>query len=460
VVAAPRAQEGLEQGVKTMTKFRLGGAVAGATCFIALGTANVLAAEAAAPRVTYLTAERMVDVVKGGYSANPALVIEGERIAKIGTKSTLAPPAGATVIDLKGMTILPGLIDMHVHLTGDADVHGYRRLEKSVPDQTLSGVRNAQTTLMAGFTTVRNVGAGAFADVALRNAINAGKISGPRMAAAGEPLGATGGHCDENLLPAEYNRVSPAVADGPWALVSKVRREAKYGADLIKVCATGGVLSKGDSVGGQQLAPEEFTAIVTEAHRLDMKVAAHAHGAEGIKAALIAGVDTIEHASLIDDEGIKIAKAKGAYLSMDIYNDDYILGEGEKAGILPESLEKERMIGKAQRENFQRAHKAGVKMVFGTDGGVYPHGDNAKQFAYMVQYGMTPIQAIQAATINAADALGHAKGASMTDVGSLEIGRFGDVIAIKGDVLTDIRLLEQVPVVIKGGQLVKGGPSP
>ncbi len=426
---------------------------------IAVGSVLIMAADSAPKPLTYVTADRMVDVIGGGYISSPAILIEGERIIRVGTTRDLAPPKDARVIALPGMTLLPGLIDMHVHLTSDAKVHGYAGLEASVPDSAIEGVKNARTTLMAGFTTVRNVGAPSYTDVALRKAINGGKIEGPRIAAAGEPLGATGGHCDKNLLPAEYEQTSKSVADGPWALVAKVRRQAKYGADLIKICATGGVLSKGDSVGGQQLDPEEFAAIVTAAHRLGMKVAAHAHGTEGIKAALIAGVDTIEHASLIDDEGIKIAKAKGAALSMDIYNDDYILGEGAKVGILPESLEKERMIGQAQRDSFARGVKAGVKMIFGTDAGVYPHGDNARQFAYMVKYGMTPIQAIRAATVNAAEMLGTVKGAGSADVGQIAPGRFGDIIGVSGDPLNDVRALETVNVVIKGGVQVKGPPT-
>jgi imidazolonepropionase-like amidohydrolase len=421
---------------------------------LAVCAGTAIAAEPVSKPV-YITADRMLDVATGAYISAPALLVEGGRITKLGSQSSLAPPADSVRVDLKGMTILPGLIDMHVHLTGDAEKHGYSALADGVADQVVSGAHNAQVTLLAGFTTVRNVGAEAYTDIALRRGINDGKILGPRIVGAGEAIGATGGHCDSNLLPVDYGKQSEAVADGPWALVAKVRRQAKYGADLIKICATGGVLSKGDSVGGQQLAPEEFAAIVTEAHRLDMKVAAHAHGTDGIRAALIAGVDTIEHASLIDDDGIKLAKQKGAYLSMDIYNDDYILGEGAKVGILPESLEKERMIGAAQRASFTRAYKAGVKMVFGTDAGVYPHGDNAKQFAYMVKYGMTPLAAIQAATIVAAEALGPVKGAGTKDVGSLTVGRFADIVAVAGDPLSDVRLLESIPVVIKGGAVVK-----
>jgi len=229
-----------------------------------------------------------------------------------------------------------------------------------------------------------------------------------------------------------------------------VREVIKYGADVIKICASGGVLSKGDLPGAPQYSPEEMKAIAEEAHRLGRKVAAHAHGTQSIKEAIQSGIDSIEHASLIDDEGIRLAKEHGTYLVMDIYNDDFILTEGLKVGMLPESIEKEKLIGKAQRENFRKAFQAGVKMAFGTDGGVYPHGDNAKQFAYMVQYGMTPMQAIQAATSNAADLLGW-----KDRVGIVEPGKLADLIAVTGDPLTDIRALETVGFVMKGGEVVK-----
>lgn len=402
---------------------------------------------------TYVSADRMIDVINAKVVDKPAMIVTDGRITAVGTQATLAVPAGAQKIDLSGRTILPGMIDMHTHITNRHTWHGYNALAVSVPDEAIAGVANARTTLEAGFTTVRNVGASGFADVALRNAINDGLVPGPRMFVSGPPLGATGGHCDDDLLPAEYHKVAEGVADGPWPLVQKVREVKKYGADLIKFCATGGVLSKGDAVGAQQFAQEEMTALIAEAHRLGLKVAAHAHGADGIKAAILAGVDTVEHASLVDDEGIRLAKQHGTVFSMDIYNDDFILSEGAKNGILPESLEKERIVGRTQRENFQKAFKAGVKMVFGTDSGVYPHGDNARQFAHMVRWGMTPMQAIQAATVTAADVLGKAG-----DVGALAVGRYGDIVAVKGDPLADVTVLEKVDVVLKGGEVVKGQP--
>ena len=240
------------------------------------------------------------------------------------------------------------------------------------------------------------------------------------------------------------------VADGPWAVRAKVREVIKYGADLIKFCATGGVLSKGDDVGVQQYELEEMRAIVDEAHKLGRRVAAHAHGTEGIKAAIEAGVDSIEHASLIDDEGIRLARERGTFLAMDIYNDTFILSKGAEVGMLPESLEKERQIGQLQRDNFRRAHLGGARMAFGTDGGVYPHGDNALQFAYMVRYGMTPLGAIQAATLNAAELMGW-----KDRVGALEPGYYADLIAVEGDPTADITVLERVRFVMKGGKVYR-----
>ena len=398
----------------------------------------------------YITADRMLDVTTGSYVERPAILVRDGRVAEVGTQDRLAAPDGVARVDLAGMTVLPGFIDMHVHLTSRHDQRGYSSLGASIPDQTVDGVANARKTLMAGFTSARNVGADGFADVALRDGINAGKVPGPRLWVSGPPLGATGGHCDNNLLPAEYNDSSPTVADGPWPLVQKVRWVHKYGADLLKICATGGVFSKGTAVGAQQLTDEELTAAIAEAHRLGMKVAAHAHGTDGIKAALRAGVDTVEHASFLDDEAIRLAKEKGAWLSMDIYNTEHTLAEGAKLGVLEESLEKERQVGGVQRESFQRAVKAGVRMVYGSDAGVYPHGDNARQFTRMVRFGMTPIQAIRSATVNAAEALGAAK-----DVGSLAQGRWADLVAVQGDPLADISLLERIPVVVKGGVMAK-----
>lgn len=398
--------------------------------------------------MTYVKAGHMVDVIDGRMRTDQVIVINGERIERVGAGIQI--PAGAKVIDLGEATVLPGLIDMHVHLTGDPDAQGYGNLAASVPRNALFGAANGRRTLNAGFTTVRNVGAGGYADIALRDAINNGDVPGPRMRASGPALGITGGHCDNNLLPPRFHAGGDGVADGPWEIRKKVRENFKYGADVTKFCATGGVLSKGDSVGGQQYTLEEMLAIVEESHQHGRKVAAHAHGADGIRAAIRAGVDSVEHSSLIDDEGIRMARDAGTFLVMDIYNDTYILEMGEAAGFLPESLEKERMIGQAQRDNFRKAHEAGVRMAFGTDAGVYPHGTNGKQFAYMVEYGMTPMEAIQAATVNAAELLGWPG-----DVGAIEAGAFADLIAVRGNPLEDIRELEDVRFVMKGGEVFK-----
>ena len=320
----------------------------------------------------------------------------------------------------------------------------------SIPRETLYGATNALKTLRAGFTSVRNVGASGYSDVALRDAIDAGELPGPRLLVSGPGLGITGGHCDDTLLPYQLRHREEGVADGPWDARGKAREVIKYGADLIKLCASGGVLSKGDQPGAAQYTVEEMRAIVEEAHRAGRKVAAHAHGTQSIKEAIQAGVDSIEHASLLDDEGARLAKARGTFLVMDIYNDDFILSEGLKMGMLPESIEKEKAIGQLQRESFTRGVKAGVRMAFGTDGGVYPHGDNARQFAYMVKFGMTPMQAIRSATLDAAELLGWSG-----KVGTVETGKLADLIAVRGDPLADIRVLETVGFVMKGGEVVK-----
>ena len=400
--------------------------------------------------LTYIKAGQLIDVIGGKTRSSQVIVVQGDKIVRVANAADVQISVDAQLIDLSGHTVLPGLIDMHDHLTGDHRFHGYRGLGISLPRETLYGVLNARKTLNAGFTTVRNVGASGYSDVALRDAINDGEIDGPRIRVSGPALGITGGHCDNNLLPPDYRDKGEAVADGPWAVRAKVREVIKYGADLIKFCATGGVLSKGDSVGGQQYTLEEMRALVDEAHQHERKVAAHAHGAEGIKTAIIAGVDSIEHGSLIDDDGIRLAKKHGTFLVMDIYNDTFILQHGAEVGMLPESLEKERQIGQLQRDNFRKAFEAGVRMAFGSDGAVYPHGDNGKQFKYMVEYGMTPMQAIQAATVHAAELIGWPDA-----VGAIDAGRFADIIAVEGDPLDDVSLLEDVRFVMKGGKIYK-----
>ncbi|BBO27140.1 Xaa-Pro dipeptidase [Alteromonas sp. I4] len=397
-----------------------------------------------------LKADRLIDVENGKLISNAVVVIEDDTIVAAGEARKVTFSKDSKIIELGDYTLLPGLMDMHVHLTSDATKHGYKRLADSLPRVTLTGVKHAEATLMAGFTTVRNVGAPGFADVALRDAINDGDITGPRMFVAGPSLGVTGGHCDNNLLPYEYHTVSEGVADGPWAVREKVRRNIKYGATVIKFCGTGGVLSKGTKVGVQQYTFEEMQALVDEAHMRGLTVATHAHGTDGIKTAIKAGVDSVEHVSLLDDEAIKLALKHGTYFSMDIYVTEYILSEGAKAGILEESLAKERIVGQRQRDNFAKAVKAGVKMVFGSDAGVYPHGDNGKQFARMVKFGMTPMQAIQASTINAATLLRQQE-----VLGSVSEGKKADIVGVKGNPLDDISLLENIGLVVKDGQVVK-----
>jgi imidazolonepropionase-like amidohydrolase len=420
-----------------------------------LAAAAALSVAAPASAATVVTADRMLDVASGRYVDRPAILIGDDgRIQQVGTLAAMQLPAGTRHIDLPGETLLPGLIDMHVHLTSLAEIGGYQGLKYTDSFWQAVGVANAKTTLDAGFTTVRNVGSTDFDDVGLQQAVEGGWIEGPRIVPATYALGATGGHCDDNGLPPSYDKKSPAIIDSPAEARAKVRWLHKYGAEVIKICATGGVFSLGDSVGAQQLSLEEMKAIAEEAHMLGLRVAAHAHGDDGIRTAILAGIDTIEHASLASDATIQLARQHGTWFDMDIYNDDYILATGTKNGTEQESLDKERMVGLKQRQTFQRAVRAGVKMIFGTDAGVYPHGDNAKQFAKMVQWGMTPLQAIQAATLNASQALAR------NDVGVIETGRYGDMIAVHGDPLQNVSLLEHVDAVIKGGQMVKGPGAP
>lgn len=407
------------------------------------------------PKQTVITAARYLDVTTGKYVENPAIFVgEDGRITSIADARTVKWGADTKHVDMGGKTLVPGLIDMHVHLDSPADIGGFRGLEYTDSFFAMTAVSNARAMLDAGFTTVRNVGASNRNDVGLTQAVTQGYVVGPRIVAAGFALGSTGGHCDQTGLPPSMEQPGKAegIGDTPDELRYQVRRQRKYGATVIKVCATGGVFSHNTEPGQQQLTEAELTAIADEAHMWGLRVAAHAHGAAGIKAAIKSGIDTIEHASLVDDEGIKLAveRKRPVWFSMDIYNTDYTQSEGKKNGVLEDNLRKDREIGQLQRDNFRKAFKAGVKMVFGSDAGVMPHGLVGRQFAVMVQYGMTPLDAIRAATLNASQALGWEK-----DVGSIAVGHYADIVAVDGDPLANVRELESVDGVIKGGVVVE-----
>jgi imidazolonepropionase-like amidohydrolase len=394
-------------------------------------------------------AGKLLDVKSGKLLANQVVVIQGDKIVSVGPESDVKTSSDDTVIDLSHATVLPGLIDAHTHLTGDPKF-GYEELAISIPREALIGAKNARVTLNAGFTTVRNVGARGYTDVALRDAINDGDVPGPRMLVSGPALGITGGHCDNNLLPYEYHAVELGVADGVEGVQHKVREVIKYGADVIKFCATGGVLSKGDDPQAAQYTLEEMKALVADAHRLGRKVAAHAHGAQGILWATEAGVDSIEHGSYIDDAGIAAMKKNGTYLVPTLYLTEWLEQNMEKIGLPEMYAKKEREIIPIVQKNLGHAFASGVKVAFGTDAAVYPHGLNAHEFAMYVKLGMTPLQAIQTATMNAADLLGWSG-----KVGSVEPGKWADLIAVDGDPLQDVTTLQHVKFVMKGGAVVK-----
>ena len=417
--------------------------------FLAVLTCAAIQLHAQSQPSIVLHAGHVLDVKTGKMLADQTIVIEKGKISSLGPSADAKAPANATRIDLPSATILPGLIDAHTHITFDPKF-GYESLAISIPRETLTGAKNARLTLLAGFTTIRNVGASGFTDVALRDAINAGDVPGPRMLVSGPALSITGGHCDNNLLPVQYHATSDGVADGIAAVQHKVRENIKYGVDLIKVCATGGVLSMGDNPQHSQYTIEEMKAIVADAHRLGRKVAAHAHGAEGIRWATEAGVDSIEHGSYIDDAGIAAMKEHGTYLVPTLYLGDWMFDHAEETHMPAPLLAKAHDVIPAARKNIAHAFASGVKVAFGTDAAVYPHGLNAHEFAVMVKLGLTPLQAIQAATINAADLLGWTGKA-----GSLDPGAWGDIIAVDGDPLKDVTALERVKFVMKGGEVVK-----
>jgi imidazolonepropionase-like amidohydrolase len=402
-----------------------------------------------ASKRTVIHAGKLLDVKTGNTLSDQAIVIDGDKIVSVGPMSSAKLTGNEQRIELGRATVLPGMIDAHTHLTFDPQF-GYESLAISVPREALIGAKNARVTLEAGFTTVRNVAADGYSDVALRDAINAGDVPGPRMLVSGPPLGITGGHCDNNLLPSEYHAVGDGVADGVEQVQHKVRENIKYGADLIKVCATGGVLSKGDDPNASQYTLEEMKAIVADAHRLGRKVAAHAHGAQGAIWASEAGVDSVEHGHLMNDEAIATLKKNGTYLVPTLYLIDWQREHSAQAN-LPSFLKaKMELVSRSAKENGKKAFAAGVKIGMGTDAAVYPHGLNAHELEVYVQLGMTPLQAIQTATVNDADLLGW-----KDKVGTLEPGKWADIIAVDGDPIHDITTLQHVKFVMKGGEVVK-----
>jgi imidazolonepropionase-like amidohydrolase len=410
-----------------------------------------------APTTVYVKAGHLFSSTSDNLRDNVVLVIEGERITKVAPAGEVTIPAEAKVVDLSNDYVLPGLIDCHTHLEARSDQYDPINEVKYTPFMGgFNGVVNAARTLQAGFTSVRDVGSSPFFAVDLRRYIDSGFIPGPRVVASGPALSITGGHGDMNgFAPAVSNMMYPAekdfaIVDSPDEIRHAVRAQVKYGVDVIKILATGGVLSQGDKPGAEQFTYEEMKVAVDTAHQAGRKVAAHAHGTQGIKDAVRAGVDSIEHGSLIDADGIELMKQHGTYLVADIYNDDYILGKAVEFGLPKENVDKEKMVGRLQRENFQKAVQAGVKIAFGTDAGVYPHGDNAKQFHYMVKFGMTPAGAIRAATESAADLIDRAR-----DVGTLEAGKYADLIGVTASPLDKVEVLEHVSFVMKGGKVYK-----
>lgn len=398
---------------------------------------------------TVIKAGSLFDSHSGRVTRNAVIVIEGEKIVAVGGSSTPVPD-DANIIDLSDSFVLPGVMDMHTHIVSNLDNYFFAGYFQSPHRATIGGVVNAEKTLLAGFTTIRNVGAGDYADVAIRNAINAGEIPGPRMAVSGPGLGITGGHCDNNSLNASFEERSDGVADGPWEVRSQVRKNVKYGADLTKFCATGGVFSKGTKVGQTQYTLEEMQAIVDESHTHGRRVAAHAHGNEGIKRAILAGVDSIEHASFLDREAVQMGIDRGTFFALDIYNTEYTLEQGAANGVPEENINKEREVGTKQRQSFTLAVEMGAKVVYATDSGVYPHGDNGKQFARAVRFGMTPTQALMSATSLTAELL------EWEDrVGAIQPGLYADIIAVDGNPLDDISEMEDVDFVMKGGVVYK-----
>jgi imidazolonepropionase-like amidohydrolase len=401
------------------------------------------------PPRTVLHAGKLLDVRTGKISENQAIVIQGDKIVSVGPAAGVESSPGDKTIDLPNATLLPGLIDAHTHIT-ENPLFGYESLGVSVPRQALTGARNARTTLEAGFTTIRNVGADGYSDVALRDAINAGDVPGPRMLVSGPSLGITGGHCDNNLLAYQYHNSAEGVADGVEQVQHKVRETIKYGADLIKICATGGVLSKGDDPNASQYTLEEMKAIVADAHRLGRKVAAHAHGAQGVIWASEAGVDSVEHGHLMNDAAIATLKKNGTYLVPTVYLMDWHREHAAEVNMPAMYKSKMELVSRLGKANIKKAIEAGVKIGMGTDAAVYSHGLNAHELAVYVELGMTPLQAVQSATINDADLLGWS-----SNIGAIEPGKWADIIAVDGNPVQDVTTLQHVKFVMKGGEVIK-----
>jgi imidazolonepropionase-like amidohydrolase len=398
---------------------------------------------------TLVRTGHLLDVHNGKLLDAQTIVVVGETIQSIAPTASTPAGTGDTVVDLGSMTVLPGLIDVHTHITGNPEFDPYKELTNTDAKEAINGVVNARTTLLAGFTSIRNVGAGGYTDVDLRDAVNAGQVIGPHMQVSGPALGITGGHCDDNLLPIAYHQVGEGVADGIAAVQQKVRQNIKYGADVIKICATGGVLSKGDSLQASQYTLEEMKAIAADAHRLGLKVAAHAHGAQGILWASEAGIDSIEHGSFIDAASIAEMKKNGTYLVPTLYLEDWMMEFGKLPPFYQQKMKDAIAVAKP---NIRRAYEAGVKIALGTDAAVYPHGLNGHELeVYVRDLGMTPLAAIQSATVNAADLM------NWTDkTGSLDAGKWADIIAVDGDPLKDVKLLQDVKFVMKAGVVYKG----
>ena len=397
---------------------------------------------------TLVRTGHLLDVSTGAEPAGQTIIVVGDKVVGIAATAATPVAAGDTVVDLSKLYVLPGLIDVHTHLTMATNFDPYYELTVTPAKEAIIGVENAKVTLEAGFTTVRNVGADSFTDVALRDEINAGHIPGPHMQVSGPPLGITGGHMDDNLLPYEYHDQGQGVADGIDAVQHMVRQNIKYGADLIKIGATGGVLSKGDDPQASQYTLEEMKAIVADAHRLGRKVAAHAHGAQGILWATEAGVDSIEHGSYMDDACIAAMKAHGTYFVPTAYLIDWVQQYGNLPALYAQKMKD---VSSVEKANAIRAIKAGVKVALGTDAAVYPHGLNAHEIdVYVNQFGMTPLQGIQTGTLNAADLMGWSD-----KVGSIAPGKWADVIAVESDPLKDVKVLQKVVFVMKSGVVYK-----